>query len=106
MSLSYTQSDFNLTLNCTTTGLPPTTVTWSKDGVEMSSGENYAFIQRVIDVNYTVYQSIMIIDGESVCGIQGLYQCFVQCHDYVGELVKNATDSVSVTGECAYLIAC
>ena len=102
VSLSYNQSDLTLSLNCTTTGLPPTTVTWSKNGVEMSSGDNYAFSQRVIDVDNTVYENLLIVDGESVCDIheyQGLYQCLVQCHDGVGELMKNATDSVSVTGE-------
>ena len=99
VSLNYTQSNLTLTLNCTTTVLPPTIVTWSKDGVEMSSGDNYVFSQRVVDVNNTVYESIAIIDVESVCDIQGLYQCFVQCHDYTGELVKTAFDSVSVAGE-------
>ena len=106
MSLSYTQSELTLILNCTTTGLPPTTVTWSKDGVEMSSGDNYVFSQRVIDVNNTMYESIVIIDGESVYDIQGLYQCFVQCYDDIGKLVKNATDSVSVTGEFSCIIVC
>ena len=99
VSLNYTQTDLTLILNCTTTGLPPTTVTWSKDGVEISSGNDYEFSQRVIDVNNTVYESLMIIDGESVCDMQGLYQCFVQCHDDIGELVNNATDSVNVTGK-------
>ena len=99
VSLNYTQSELTLTLYCTTTGLPPTTVTWSKDGVDKIRGDNYVFSQRVIDVNNTVYESILILDWESACDIQGLYQCIVQCHDDIGELVKNATDSVSITGE-------
>ena len=99
MSLKYIQSDLTVTLNCISTGLPPTTVTWSKDGVEMSSVKNYTFNQRVTDVNHTVYESVMILDWESVCDMQGLYHCFVKCHDDIGELVKNATDSVNVTGE-------
>ena len=99
VSLNYTQSAVTLALNCTTTGLPPTTVTWSKDGVEMSSGDNYVFSQRVIDANKTVYESTLIVVCKSVCDIQGLYQCFVQCYDDIGELVKSATDAVSITGE-------
>ena len=108
MSLNYAQSDLTLSLNCTTTGLPPTTVTWSKDGVEMGCEDNYVFTQRVIDVNYSVYESILIVSGESACDIQGLYQCtcFVQCDDDNGQSVKSASDSVSVTGESAYIIAC
>ena len=106
MSLNCNQSDLTLSLNCTTTGLPPTTVTWSKDGMEMSIVDNYVFSQRVIDVNSTVYESIMIIGGKSVCEIQGLYQCFVRCHDDIGQLAKNATDSVSVTGKFAQTIVC
>ena len=65
----------------------------------MSSGDNYVFSQRVIDVDNTVYENMMAVEGESVCDMQGLYQCFVQCHDRIGELVKSAADSVSVTGE-------
>ena len=99
VSLDYTQSDMILSLNCTTTGLPPTTVTYSKDGVEMISGDNHVFSQRAIDVDTIVYESILIIYGQSACDTQGLYQCIVQCHDDIGELVKNATDSLSVTGE-------
>ena len=99
VSLNYAQSDLTLTLNCTTTGLPPTTVTWSKDEVEMSSGDNYVFSQRVINVNNIVYESILTVDWESACDTQGVYQCLVQCHDDIGELVKNAIDSVSVAGD-------
>ena len=100
VSLNYTQSNLTLALNCTTTGLPPTTVTWSKNGKDIISGNNYVFSQRVIDVNDIVYESILIIiTGESVCDIHGLYQCFVKCHDDIGGLVNSATDSVSVTGK-------
>ena len=106
VSLNYAQSELTLILNCTTTGLPPTIVTWSKDGVEMSNGNNYAFSQMVIDVDNTVYENLLIIDSESVCinhEYQGLYQCLVQCHDDIGEMVTNATDFVSVTGDFAYV---
>ena len=101
MSLDYTQSDLTLTLNCTTIGLPPTTVTWSKNGVEMGSGNNYTISQRVIDVDNTIYENILIVAGESVCDIQGSYQCFGQCYHDVGEMVKSAADSVNITGEFA-----
>ena len=106
MSLNYTESVFTLTLNCTSTGLPPTNVTWSKDGMEMSSGDSYIFNQQVIDVDYTVYESMMIIDRESVCDIQGLYQCFVKCHDDLGVLVNSAKNSVSITGKSIQVIIC
>ena len=101
VSLNHTQSDLTLTLNCTTTGLPPTTITWSKDGVEMGSGNNYIFSQRIMNVDNAVYENTLIINGESVCDIHGSYQCFVQCYDDIGEMVKNATDSVCITGEFA-----
>ena len=97
VSLSYMQGDLSLYLNCTSTGLPPTTVTWSKDGVEMSSEDSYTFSQRVIDVNSTVYESMVIINGESVCDVQGLFQCSVQCRDDVGNVLISANDSLSVT---------
>ena len=61
VSLSYTQSDFALILICTSTGLPPTTVTWSKDGEDVCSVVmDCVFSQRVIDVNNTVYENTIL----------------------------------------------
>ena len=99
MSLNYTQTELTLTLNCATIGLNPTTVTWSKDGVEMSSVDKYIFSQRVIGVDNIVYENVLIINGKSGCDAQGLYVRFVQCYDDIGEMVKSDADSVSVTGE-------
>ena len=97
--LSYTQNGLTLNLNCTSTGLPPTTITWSKDEVEMSSGGSHAISQRAIDVENTVFESVLIISVVSVCDMQGLYHCSVQCHDDTGDIVDSANDSVNVSGE-------
>ena len=104
VSLSYIQSDFTLTLNCTSTGLPPTTVTWSKDGVEMSSGDKHTFSQRVICVDNTVYENIMVVTGGLEHDIQGFYQCSVQCHDDVGEVVKSAIAFANITSKSTSII--
>ena len=101
--LSYTQSNFTLTLNCTSTGLPPTTVTWSKDGVEISNGGNHTFSQRVIDVNNTVYESTMVIVVDPENDMLGLYRCSVQCYDDIGSQISNASVAVNVTGMVAEL---
>ena len=98
-TLSYTRSEFTISLYCTSTGLPPTTVTWRKDGVEMSSGDSYSFSQRVIDVDNTVYENMVIVNRKSAYDMQGLYQCSVQCLDDLGDIVNSANDSLHVTGE-------
>ena len=99
MSLNYTETELTLTLNCTSFGLPPTTVTWIKDGVKMSSVDKYIFSQRVVSVDNIVYENVLIINGKSGCDVQGSYVCSVQCSDDIGEMVKSAADSVSVTGK-------
>ena len=99
MSLSYTQSNLTLSLNCTSTGLPPTNVTWSKDGVEISNG-SYTFGQRVIDLNSTVYENTMVIVGDSEGDMVGFYQCIVQCYDDIGLLINST--SVEGKKECCH----
>ena len=95
----YTQSDSTLNLNCTSTGLPPTTVTWSKNGVKISSGDNHTFSQRVIDVEETVYENTMVIAVESENDTLGIYRCTIQCYDDAGVLISNDSVTVNVTGK-------
>ena len=64
----------------------------------MNSGNNYSITQWVIDVDNTVYENMVIVNGESVCDMQGLYQCSVQCHDDTGGILVSTTDSLSITG--------
>ena len=104
VSLNYTQNGLTLSLNCTSTGLPPTNVTWSKDGLEMSSGDKYMFSQRVIDVNNTVYENIIVISGGTEDDIPGLYQCCVQCYDNSGKMVNSAVDFTNITGKFTTVI--
>ena len=106
VSLSYTQNGLTFSLNCSSTGLPPTNVTWSKDGIEMSSGGNYMFSQRVIDVNNTVYENIIVINGGTGNNISGLYQCCVQCYDDLGIMKASAVDFTIITGKFAPVIVC
>ena len=101
MSLNYTQSDGTLSLKCISTGLPPTTVTWTKNGVEMASGNSYTFSQMVIDVNNSIYENTLAIAVGSECEKLDLYQCIVQCYDDVGSLISNASVMANVTGNVA-----
>ena len=99
VSLNYTQSNGTLSLKCISTGFPPTTVTWSKDGVEMSSGNNYSFSQIVADVDSSTYENTLVTAVDSESDKLGLYQCNVQCYDDAGELISNESVTVSVTGK-------
>ena len=99
--MSYTQSDFALILNCTSTHLLPTTVAWIKDRVEVRTGDMHCiYSQRVIDVESTVYENTVLLIGDLANDDkQGLYQCTVQCYDDIGSLVSNGSVQVSVTGK-------
>ena len=71
----------------------------------MSNGDDYTCSQRVIDMDSTVYESILVTDEGSVYDVGHLYQCFVQCmFDDLGMSLNHA-DLVTVTGESGQGIA-
>ena len=69
----------------------------------MISGDNYVFSQRVIDVDNTVYENMMVVNGETEYEVQGCYHCSVESQDDVGDKIDSAHDSTNVTGECCSL---
>jgi hypothetical protein len=62
------------TLTCTSTGGPPTTVTWSKNGVPVNLSL-YEQSQRLIDAVEATYQSFLF--SENVTNFVGIFGCEV-----------------------------
>ena len=71
-----TSSSFTA-LTCTSTGSPPTTVTWAKDGVTLPANETmYSFTQTLVDRATSTYNNTLTIDASFIYVI-GSYSCRV-----------------------------
>ena len=66
------------TLNCTSTGGPATTVTWTKDGAVITPNTTHQQTQTIVDTVEGIYQNTLTI-AQSVTGDNyGLYSCMVE----------------------------
>ena len=74
---SLTFDDQSRTLVCTSTGGPPTTVTWRRDGVVITLNTTYQQTKRVVNSVNGTYQTALTIDP-SVGQIVGTYNCTVE----------------------------
>ena len=97
-SLYRTSSTTNLTLTCTSTSSPATTVTWMKDDDTLDiDGEKYKTYQTVTNRRSSTYQNSLVVDDdiENITGIY--YTCrvtnrFGSSSDYLfvrGTLLSN-----------------
>ena len=76
------------TVTCTTSGTPPTSVTWTKNGVAISTNDSmYQFTQVLIDRNDTVYENLLTIKGVFEDAI-GDYSCTAENSLGVSETVN------------------
>ena len=73
-SLVYNETTRSLT--CTSTGGPPTTVTWRRNGAVITINATYQQTQVVTDPVTGTYQTVLTID-QSVTDIFGTYSCTV-----------------------------
>ena len=65
------------TLTCTSTGSPPTTVTWTKYGVTLPANETiYSFSQTLVDRATSTYNNTLTINASFV-DVIGNYSCSV-----------------------------
>ena len=86
-SITSLQFDRNsTTLTCTSTGGPPTTVSWRKDGVPVDLSL-YEQSQQLVDAESATYQSILFND--SVTNFVGTFTCEVS---NVRETVQEITE--------------
>ena len=62
------------TLTCVSTGSPPTTVSWSKDGYKLTvDGTTYRMTQTVEDRTTSTYENVLALSGDDT----GVYKCTV-----------------------------
>ncbi len=90
---SLTFDPDSITLTCTSTGSPATTVTWMKNGSPLViDGTTYSMEQTVTGRNTSTYDNILTIANVSD-DVVGNYTCTV------GNALGNASAEEEVTGQ-------
>lgn len=90
--LNYEES--SLTLICTSTGGPATTVTWTKDGASLAAADTYQQSQTITDMLTATYENRLSIITRSD-SVSGDYACTVQNSNSIA----SSPQSISVTGK-------
>ena len=83
-----------LTLNCTSTGSPATTVVWTKNGSVIPADGIYDSAQILRDGTRATYDNLIMINSPPG-DLAGLYSCIV--HDSLGHNSQRGT--LQVKGE-------
>ena len=90
------------TLTCVTTGGPPTTVTWTRDGtaIDYQSNSSFRFSRTVTDFIAATYNNTLTVTGN----FPGRYSISAQNQNtaqYVDSIAATAT--LQVEGMCLYI---
>ena len=88
--------DPNTTLTCTSTGGPPTTVTWKKNGILVDDSV-YERSQRLVFPENSTYENILFNDD--VANFVGSFTC------EVSNVRGSFEETVELNGTCVYIYA-
>ena len=94
--VTVTEMDYDkssLTLTCTSTGGPATTVTWTKDGAPLTDKATYQQSQTITDTLTATYENRLSIITRSD-SVSGDYACTVQNSNS-----EASSPEISVTGK-------
>ena len=83
------------TLNCTTSGSPPTTVTWLKEGSILSNDETFQTTQILHDGTTSTYSNLLMVDSGPI-GVIGTYLCRVS-----NDISQDTEATITLMGECS-----
>ena len=81
----------NTTLTCTSTGGPPTSVTWRKNGIPVNN-TLYQQSQRVVDTETATYKNVLF--NNNISNFVGTFSC------EVSNVRGTVQDTVEVNGGC------
>ena len=83
------------TLTCTSTGSPPTNITWTKDGETlMTDGTMYSLTQTLADRTTSTYNNTLIVEASFV-DIIGEYSCNV-----TNSIGTTSVEDIEIKGHC------
>ena len=66
----------SIVINCGTTGLPPTRVVWTKEGMQLVNNQTYQLSQFLRDRTTSAYSNLLTIN-QTLQQSRGLYRCAV-----------------------------
>ena len=72
VSMEFDIGPISTILNCVTSGLPPTTAVWNKDGVMLSQNST---LQKLTNAPSTSYSNILIVNMSGRESLHGVYGC-------------------------------
>jgi len=64
----------SLVINCSTTGLPATSIVWTKEATRIVNSETYQLTQLVSDRSTTTYSNLLTIN-QTLQEARGFYSC-------------------------------
>lgn len=85
------------TLVCATSGSPPTTVTWVKDGDTLVNDRMFQITQELRDGTTSLYDNVLRVDGRPDA-VTGTYTCTVD-----NDLSSVTTQSITLSGKLPYV---
>ena len=88
------------TLTCTSTGGPPSTVSWRRDGTVLSDDNNHDIMSQVTDPVTATYTNTLTVTGR----LAGQYECNVSNSRTLSESTRSLTVVGKKCNEHAYLV--
>ena len=96
--ISFIRAEHSSDLICISTGGPPTTVTWRKNGQPLIiDGTRYQQSQRITDTTTATYQNIL---SSNAANLLGLFTCIVS------NARGSANMSISTNGMLTLIYRC
>ena len=87
-------SELPITLNCPTTGLPPTTVEWSRDGEKLVNSGAYRITMVLRDRENSTFDNFLQIN-QTHREAEALYHCLVE--NALDGPIQNRTKGAKIT---------
>ena len=84
-------------LTCTSTNRPPTYITWTGNGTELSNDNIYSLSQSLVDSESATYHNTLTVMGR----FPGQYECHVTTEAWESQqtITRSATKNITVAGQ-------
>ena len=88
----------SIVINCGTTGLPPTRVVWTKEGMQLVNNQTYQLSQFLRDRTTSAYSNLLTIN-QTLQQSRGVYRCAVDS-EQTGTNQSTSSRTVTTGKEC------
>ena len=89
--------DPTFVLTCTSTNRPPTYITWTRDGTQLSDDSIYSSSQSLVASESATYHNTLTVMGR----LPGQYRCHVTTEAWESQQIftQSATKNLTVVGQ-------